>query len=234
MKNSAPKNSPNKTPAPPKGKQPPVPVTNAGGGRTLFVVGVIGAAAFTVVLIALVAWWFFSRGPSISDQTRLAFQQYDKNNDGYLDAAELEQCPALKAALKQIDADGDGKISVAELQERMRQHRDSGITIQAVVCRFSMDGRPLVGANVTIVPEALHGTSVKPAIGTTDANGSVSLSIEGGTLPGCQNGFYRVQVSKKDSKGQELLPSKYQENSILGLEVAPDRKEAEQFKVTSK
>src|SRR5438445_13166155 len=59
--------------------------------------------------------------PSLSPEEagRQALAEYDANRDGYLDAKELERCPALKDALKAVDKNGDKRISAEEIAERL-------------------------------------------------------------------------------------------------------------------
>jgi hypothetical protein len=84
-----------------------------------------------------------------------------------------------------------------------------------------LDGKPLQGATVTYVPEKFMGSSIKPASGVSDERGTVPLIVEGEKLPGVQPGLYRVQISKKDASGQETIPARYNQDTILGAEVYP-------------
>src|SRR5438876_481057 len=47
--------------------------------------------------------------PTLSPEEagRQALAEYDTNKDGFLDAKELERCPALKSSLKAIDKNRD-------------------------------------------------------------------------------------------------------------------------------
>jgi hypothetical protein len=71
-------------------------------------------------------------------------------------------------------------------------------------------------------PEKFLGSGVKPASGVTDRDGSAALKAEGQDLPGVQFGFYRVRISKKDGQGRETLPARYNTQTTLGCEIAPD------------
>ena len=44
------------------------------------------------------------------DAPQKAMDLYDTDQDGFIDGAELDKVPGLKAALKQVDTNGDGKI----------------------------------------------------------------------------------------------------------------------------
>jgi hypothetical protein len=150
-----------------------------------------------------------------------ALAEYDTNHDGYLDAKELERCPALKYRLETIDQNGDHRLSVQEIAGRIQIYADSQIALKSVLCSVQLDGRPLQGATVTYVPEKFMGSSIKPASGVSDERGGVSLTVPGEKLNGVQPGFYRVQISKKNASGQETIPARYNQESILGAEVYP-------------
>jgi len=161
--------------------------------------------------------------PSYSpDETvKQIMAEYDTNHDGYLDAKELERCPALKNSLPSIDQNGDHRLSADELAGRIRMYAESQVALRHVNCRVFLDGRPLQGATVTYVPEKFMGSSLKSASGVSNDTGGVELTAEGEKLPGAQPGFYRVQVSKKNASGQEMIPARYNQDTILGAEVYP-------------
>jgi len=164
--------------------------------------------------------------PSYSpDQAaKQALGEYDKNGDGYLDAKELERCPPLKKSLEYLDANGDGRLSGEEIAARLRMYAQSGVALKTTRCQVYLDGKPLPGATITYLPEKFMGSSIRPASGVSDAGGSTILSMEGEKLPGVQPGFYRVQVSKKNAKGEETIPARYNQDTILGEEVSPQPK----------
>jgi hypothetical protein len=151
-----------------------------------------------------------------------AIAEYDTNKDGYLDPKELERCPGLNCCWKNLDTDGDGRLSAAEIEKRVALYRDSKIALIVVVCAVELDDGPLGGAAVTMKPESFLGSRIKPASATTDSRGRAEMQIEGEQVPGCQCGFYRVEISKKDGTGREIIPARYNTQTILGLEVGPD------------
>jgi hypothetical protein len=151
-----------------------------------------------------------------------ALAEYDMNHDGYLDAAELERCPALKNALAKLDTDNDGRVSADEINKRLTFFKKSRVGLTAVPCRVLLNRVPLAGAVVRFEPEKFLGTEVKPAEGITNASGVAIPKTEGQQLQGMQCGYYRIIVSKKNDSGQEMIPARYNAESILGEEVAPD------------
>jgi hypothetical protein len=150
--------------------------------------------------------------------------QYDTNHDGYLDAKELERCPSLKSSLPALDQSGDKRLSADEIAEHIRMYVNSEVALKEVGCRVLLDGRPLEGATVTYVPEKFMGSSIRPACGTSDGRGMVTLVTQGEKLPGVQPGFYRVEISKKNAGGQELLAARYNQDTILGIEISPHQR----------
>jgi hypothetical protein len=162
-----------------------------------------------------------------------ALEEYDTNGDGFLDGPELESCPALLAALKAIDKDGDGRLSAREIADRVAFYKESRVGLMTIACHVTLDGRPLVGATVKLIPEKFLGPEVKPADGLSDEKGRVQLQIDGEDLPGVHCGLYRVEVSKTNVKKQETLPARYNTQSVLGVEVAPGMRNGITLTLTS-
>src|SRR5207253_10852291 len=127
---------------------------------------------------------------------------------------------ALLGALKKIDKNGDGRLDASEIADRLTSFQQSGVQVLAVTCRVVLNGAPVTGATVRLIPEKFLGDGIKPASGVTDSSGAVSLNAEG--LPGVYCGFYRIEVSKKDPGGTETVPARYNTQTVLGQEVAPD------------
>jgi hypothetical protein len=149
-----------------------------------------------------------------------ALAEYDTNKDGALDARELEACPGLQSAMKRIDKNNDGRLTADEIADRITYHQQEG-TASGVGVEVTLDGRTLPGASVTLVPEKFQGPSFKPVSAVTDGIGTGALEADGsGEL--IPLGFYRVVVSKKGAQGQELIPARYNTNTVLGQEIAPD------------
>ena len=184
-----------------------------------------GAAVWPVLLAGLVLWAAGCSGGSGTDRVKphdagaQALADYDTNKDGFLDAKELEACPALLSALKKIDKNNDGKLSPDEIAERLAYFQQSGMQLN-VVADIYLDGRPLGGATVTLVPEKFMGPTTKPATATTDDGGTGVFRIEGSGDP-VAPGYYRVKVSKNVG-GRETVPAKYNEQTTLGQEIVPE------------
>lgn len=150
-----------------------------------------------------------------------AMAECDANKDGVLDAKELDACPGLKSGMKRVDKNNDGKLSGDEISERLGflQQAEAAYGIGLEV---TLDGSPLSGATVTLVPEKFMGPNFKKVTAVTDAAGGGILKTEGATDDGIAMGYYRVEVSKKGPGGQESIPAKYNSKTVLGQEICPD------------
>ena len=93
----------------------------------------------------------------------------------------------------------------------------AGISVEV-----TLDGHPLAGATVTLVPEKFMGPAFKPVSAVTDDWGAGSLKGEGADEDSVPPGYYRTLVSKKNAQGQETIPAKYNTATVLGQEIAPD------------
>ena len=125
----------------------------------------------------------------------------------------------IAAPLKKIDKNNDGKLSPDEIAERLAYFQQSGMQLN-VVADIYLDGRPLGGATVTLVPEKFMGPATKPATATTDEEGMGQFRIEGSGDP-IAPGYYRVKVSKNVG-GRETVPAKFNEQTTLGQEIVPE------------
>lgn len=158
-----------------------------------------------------------------SSSAAAAMDAYDSNADGSLDQQELSACPSLLASLSQFDVDGNSEISRDEITKRIETWFAKKAASLSIRARILMDGRPLSGARVDLTPEDFLGNAAVAAWGMTQPSGSAQLlldreqapaSLEGvsGILPG----LYTVKVTHP----KRTIPSKYNENSELGVEVA--------------
>lgn len=153
-----------------------------------------------------------------------AIEEYDTNDDGTLDAKELESAPSLRFSSDRIDTNKDGMIEAHEIAQFAKRHWiDTGAGIIRIRCVVNYRGQPLDGATVTFEPETFMQGAVKPASGVTRGGMAViSVSEEDRPDPnarGVQSGLYLVRVSKVVN-GKETIPKKYNKRTILGCEVA--------------
>ncbi len=156
-----------------------------------------------------------------------AMDEYDTNGDGVVAGDELDKAPGLKALLATADTNKDGGISSKEVTERINKWKEqkTGVTMFSFV--VTLDGRPLNGALLTFEPESFLGDDIQAAVGETGFGGSGGASIPKDqrpspkSPPGVQLGLYRVKISKKVN-GKEIVPPKYNEQSILAQEIAGD------------
>jgi hypothetical protein len=156
-----------------------------------------------------------------------AMAGYDTNKDGSLSKNEVERSPALTAAFAHFDKDGTGTISSEEMQGRLKYYADVGIALYGWTCEVRQGGRPLPGATVTLVPEDFMKSVAQPATGITDSLGVAAPVIKKDELDGAHFGLYRIEISKKDSSGRELVPTEFNSQSKLGQELAADNRSAE-------
>ncbi len=153
---------------------------------------------------------------------KAAIDEYDANHDGVISGPELDQAPALKAALSRYAPNGDGKITAETVAGRIEKWQFTGMAIANLSVAFSLDGQKLSGAVIVAEPEHFLGSSIQPATGITDAFGSADLRIK--DKFGANYGLYKIRVSKK-VRDKELVPARYNANTELGLEFAPDSPE---------
>jgi hypothetical protein len=172
-----------------------------------------------------------STGPELPeiDPTAAAAQAmtaYDANSDGLIGGAELQKSPPLNEALARIDANADRMLSQEEISAYINKYLEHGVALYPYRCRVTLDGRALSGATVRLVPESFLGPALKPAAGVTDADGMVAPVIDS-SLSGAYCGLYRVEISKKTSAGQEMLPSRFNSQTTLAQELGPGIRSAE-------
>src|SRR5262249_36461682 len=182
----------------------------------------------TLVLAALATLWSggcASRPKSLPEakydpdsMATSALRDYDRNNNGLLEASELDACPGLKSALVGIDTNRDGKLSREELTERFAAYQSIG-TI-AVPITVTLDGNPLAGATLTFTPESCMGGAIQAMTGKSDETGTVGAFEYGGNgYAGLHAGLYKVTVSRLDASGTETIPARYSTQATLGCEV---------------
>lgn len=194
-----------------------------GGQLPRYLAAGIVALEFCVVTIGC------SRGPTPvkppyidpAAASREAMELYDADHDGKLSDKELEACPGILMHRDLYDTDHDGKISREEVEDRIKKLRASHIGLTRLGVQVRLDGRPLAGATVKLVPEKYLGSDIKGAVGITGPAGSASLSIPDEDLPAAQHGLtgvhygtYKVEITHPTIK----IPAKYNTQTTLGYE----------------
>lgn len=150
-------------------------------------------------------------------------EEYDTNGDRSLSPQELNACPALATSLKAYDKNADGAISESEISDRITQIYQNRVAYYRLYAKVTMDGRPLPGARVKLVPEAAFADSLNEATGNTDQMGAAPIKVAEADMPsdlhgifwGVQTGLYRIQV-EHDSK---TLPEDVISGDRLGAEI---------------
>ena len=91
----------------------------------------------------------------------------------------------------------------------------------------TLDGKPLSGATVTFVPEALDG---HPAAGRTDMNGEFDLTTFS-SADGAMPGSYKVVVTRsepdKQTEGKNPMEMSDKEKAAFFMKMSPDGKAKE-------
>jgi hypothetical protein len=159
-----------------------------------------------------------------------AIDEYDTDQDGVIAGAELDKVPAFKSALAQLDTNNDGGVSADEVSAMIEHWQAMPLGIMSMGFKLTLDGTLVEDATVTFEPEAFLGDDIKTATAITDSFGTGGPSVpkeqrqDVTTPPGVQMGFYRIKVSKMVN-GKEMIPAKYNENTILGQLIVPDEPE---------
>lgn len=155
--------------------------------------------------------------------SQAAVELYDANSDGKLDQEELKQCPAILHRIGKYDTDSDGQVSAEEIAARMEDWYETRVGMMTLNCRVTLDGAPLIGAEVRLTPEPFLAPVIKPASGVTEAGGLAFLSIAPEDRPadlqmleGVHIGLYKAQITHPSKN----LPAKYNTASTLGHEIA--------------
>jgi hypothetical protein len=119
-------------------------------------------------------------------------------------------------------------VSEDEIEARINVWKGTRIGILPISLTVTLNGQPLEDATVTFEPEAFLGDDIQHAICETDEFGGGGPSVPKELRPDPQNtpsgiqlGLYQVSISKIVN-GKEIVPRKYNEETILGQEVAPD------------
>lgn len=165
-----------------------------------------------------------------------AMELYDENGDGNLSTTELQACPGLLASIKAHDLDGDKLISREEIAGRLQKFVDREAALTGLIATVRLDGRPIVGAKVSFIPESYLGEGIKPASGTSQKRGACRIAIAPEDLPAAQQGMrgihygtYRVEITHPDYD----IPAKFNTETTLGYDTKPGSSSVT-FNVTSR
>lgn len=145
-----------------------------------------------------------------------AIAAFDGDGNERIDKSELSKAPGLAAGAALIDQDGDGALTLEELTSRFALYAEQKLGLSGRTLRIVYRGRPLAGADVTLVPETFLEGVIEPATGQTNEEGLVIPNAGVDGLPGMRSGYYRVQVTS----AKTALPAKFNANTIVGVEVS--------------
>ena len=116
-----------------------------------------------------------------------------------------------------IDINGDGKLSSDELIDRFKKYRDRRLGLTSKEFRVTYNGRPLVGAEIRLVPEFFLADIIEPAIGMTINQGIVRPTVADQPMALLVPGYYRVEVTSPTVQ----LPANLNTTTTVGVEVSP-------------
>jgi hypothetical protein len=163
-------------------------------------------------------------GVNAEEAAKAALGLLDRDVDGTLSEEELKASPPLVDALPAYDTNKDGSLAQAELISGIERWTERGVGATVLPFSVKLDGRPLKGAQVRIVPAPFLGDAIKPATGVSDQSGSGSLDIAPEnrptnfptSVPVVQSGLYLVEITHPTIS----IPEAYNKASTLGLEAA--------------
>lgn len=151
-----------------------------------------------------------------------AVEQFDRNGDGQLAKDEWAASPELAAVVERYDTDKDGILTSAEIAAGLGAWQNSGMGMRTVPFSVRLNGQPLAGAQVRLVPAPFLGGNVKEASGETSQGGAGSMDLKPDDKPSnapkmalMQAGLYRVEITHPTAK----IPAKYNTATTLGIEI---------------
>jgi hypothetical protein len=144
-----------------------------------------------------------------------------------LSSTELQAVPGILKRVALYDTNADGQVSAGEIATRIGVWEQQRMGVRGLSVRVMLDQKPLAGAQIELIPEEYLGPNCKPAQGVTNDRGVARVTIAAEDLPpgfaerkirGVQGGVYRIKVTHSKRK----IPSRYNEASTLGEEIATD------------
>jgi len=146
----------------------------------------------------------------------------DRDGDGKLSRAEWAASPEIAAIAANYDKNSDGFLESAELVSGFEAWQKTGVGVRSVPFRVTLNGSPLAGATVRLVPADFLGNAVKPASAQTGQSGGGQLAMaaedrpkNAPNMPLVQPGIYRVEITHPSVK----IPAKYNTETTLGIEI---------------
>lgn len=156
----------------------------------------------------------------------MAIDQYDQNGDGKLQSDEWTKCPSIAGSIAIYDTNADTVLDESELAAGIGRWQTGTLGARPLPIQVRYGSRPLVDAEVKLIPEDFFEGAIKPASGKTTQGGRGFLGVAREELPSnapnmplVQPGLYRVEITHPSIR----IPAKYNSESSLGLEVADDR-----------
>ncbi len=158
-----------------------------------------------------------------SDAGERAMAMYDKNKDGKISGVELDLVPAIKDSLKNFNTTKEKGVTAADINNRVKAWQDTRVGLMgSTTCVILHNGKPLAGAEVKFVPEKFLSDSIQESTGTTTPEGFASMTIpvdpNDPGRRGVPPGWYKVEITKTG----ENIPAKYNLQTTIGAELAPD------------
>jgi hypothetical protein len=190
-----------------------------------------GKAHFLLWAVPLAALLGCNSGPAKIDIPAVdaasaasgAIELADKNGDGAIAKDEAVAVPSLKAEFDKYDANKDGKLDHSEIEARIASWTARGAKVVNITFFVKLDGRPLEGAKVVLEPEPFMGDVLAIGESGVSASGACGPTVPQELLSkqvpvGMFSGLYRIKITHP----QNQVPAKYNEQTELGVEVAPD------------
>jgi hypothetical protein len=169
-----------------------------------------------------------TNNPLAMDVGQKVIRRNDKNGDGLLTVSELSGLYGNRSSFREgYDLDGDEKLSRDEIASRIDSWQKEGPTRHVVDVTVTLDGSPLAGATVRMVPDFAPGDSSQVEVGQTDATGTahmevaledLSQALRNPDYRGVFGSNYKIEVTHSQRK----IPARNNVNSELRVDVPRD------------